>query len=76
MTVSSQLQWKMKFITRLILWVIILDNYELDQESERNIFSCLQGKLQISPNCSYLHEFVLDFNLTYNATQITVLDMI
>lgn len=34
----------MKFITRLMLWVIILDNYELDQQSERNIFFVYKEK--------------------------------
>lgn len=60
----------------LILWVIILDNYELDQQHERNIFSCLPEKKPKPPNCSQLHELALAFNLTYSATQLTVLDII
>lgn len=60
----------------LILWVIIVDNHELDQQSERNILPCLPEKNQIPPNCSHLHELALPFNLTYNATQTTVLDII
>lgn len=43
---------------------------------KRIFFLVYQKKNPKPQNCSQLHELALAFNLTYNATQLTVLDII